>query len=525
MSTERGTRSRASGSKPIVRDRWKGSSTALGSKPLGARRSVRVARNMDDVRRKSIWIAIASGLVMALGLALVFWLSRGGESAPAADPLALRSSREALDESMRQFATDEPAAEESAAPASSAWSFAVVDHADAPIAGAELVHGERIVARSDARGRVALSSEAIGAEHAVPRAGWTVRHRHHRDARIDASKIGRIDRVTLDDPWPVLVHVRDASGKAVADAKCVLSDLQAKELVLVASAMSADAGNAALAEAPALGVMVSISAPGFEPYGRRLHANDDGDREVTAVLANAVDLRVRVSDAHGKRVAGARVEASYVIVSSSEIAPAAWSESTDEHGVAVLTSFPRTGRDMQFVAEADGYGSAIQVVSMNEGWAKTGVDLAFGPTAALHVHVHELDGTLRDAKPFVMYGSGGFGLPKGRVTSRPGVGEYTLEVCAGVTLNLFVDIGGATSGSVSGISVPEGETRDVDVVVPHHVALDVHVNAADGACGTGDLLTLTATDGRKGVPRAPAGMTGRGERVQGREPLAAKCCA
>jgi hypothetical protein len=488
---------------------------------------------MDDVRRKSIWIAVASGLVMVLGLALVFWLSRGGESAPAADPLALRSSREAIDEAMQQFATGEsaepdarePAAEESATPASPAWSFAVVDHADGPIADAELVHGERVVARSDARGRVALSSEAMGAEHAVPRVGWLVRHRRHRDARIDASQIGRIDRVTLDDPWPVLVHVRDANGKAIAGAKCVLSDLQARQFVLVASAMSDDAGDAAFDDVLAPGVMLSISAQGFEPYGRRLHANDDGDREVTAVLANAVDLRVRVTDAHGKRVAGARVEASYVIVSSSEIAPAIWSESTDEHGVAVLTNFPRTGRDMQFVAEADGYGSAIQVVSMNEGWAKTGVDLAFGPMAALHVHVHELDGTLRDAKPFVMYGTGGFGLPKGRVTSRPDVGEYTLEVCAGVTLNLFVDIGGATSGCVNGISVPEGETRDVDVVVPHHVALEVHVNAAEAACGTADWLTLTATDGRKGVPRAPPGMTGAGELLQYHAPLDARCRA
>jgi hypothetical protein len=469
---------------------------------------------MAAQRRNPAWVlGLASVLVIAIVASLVAFL-RGG--APAA-PIETRASKDASPIA-RDVAADAPApsepvvresaiSETKAATEPIAWSFDVVDKNAAAIAGAELVRGDRVLARSDSQGRIGVSARSLDVENTPRGIVWSVRHAHYRTQTLDAARIGRIERIVLADPWALVVHVRDADGSPLAGAACMLYEQRSRyERAEIARQETTAEGSAGFSDVVTNATVLRVRLNGFEPYERPLRANIESDREITVVLAKGVDFTVRVADSHQKRIANARVEAEYTRVSDSDVAPAVWDERTDEHGVAVLADFPRIGRSMQLHVTADGFAPAFESVPMNEGFAKTGVDVVLTPVGNLHVRVHEADGTQRAANLVVYYSGAAFGGHAGvPVKPAPGgvIGEYIVEVRPGVELRLVARMSGTCVAFASGLTLQEGETREVDLVVAHHVAVDVHATSPDGTCGASNTITLTSIDGHREVAAFP----------------------
>lgn len=481
--------------------------------------------NMRGKARQSVWI-LGLGAICALSaIALFVWLSRAGShpipvetgvdvaagrTSPAKatleKPTAAIDSEASTPSDARAAVLPEPT---STSPA--AWSFRVIDRAEKGIEGAELLRGDRVLARSDARGGVALGAQALDLEHTPRGVAWSVRHPRYRRTLIDSSRIGRIEYLVLDDPWHVVVHVRDEKGSAVGGATCALHDPNAEGVVELARAVTDSQGTAEFADVLAPVAALSISAKGFEPYLKHLRANDESDREVSAVLAPGVDLEVRVADSRGRPVSSAEVQASYISVAADVNPPASWLETTNEKGVVVLAGFPSKGRFMELTAQADGYSRAVSNFVMSALIAEKGIDLVLVPDAKLRVRVRESDGTPREATLGVYYADATFGASGGaRVTPTQGggVGDYTVLVRAKVELNLHAGIHGAAAGSVQGLLLQEGETRDVDVIVPRHVALDVRILGLESACLPSDVVTLTTLEDRRQAATGPPGRTG-----------------
>jgi hypothetical protein len=471
---------------------------------------------MTERRRNPIWIlGLAAALACAIVVSLVAFLRGAAPPSTVQAPIAHDAGSAPREIAPAPSAPDERAGREIATTERStisepaAWSFEVVDRHGTPIEGAELSRGDRVLARSSSLGRVSVGARALDVENAPSGLAWSVRHPGHRTCALDASRIGRIDRVVLDDPWPLVVHVQDASGAPLAGAECVLYELRASDYPEIARTASTPDGSARFDDIVVAAALLRVRSPGFEPYERRLRANDESDREVTVALSKGVDLRVRVTDAHMKPVSGAHVRASYEILSASEPAPATWDEVTNGQGAAVLANFPRAGRTMQLYVAAKGFLPAFESIAMNESFAVAGVDVVLPSIGSLHVRVHEADATQRAAVLRVYYGHGGFGghaADQAPVLPVPGggVGEYNVLVRAGVDLRLVAEIDGSSVAACDGLSVQEGETREVDLVVAHHVPLDVHAAALDGECKLSDTITLTATDGHQAFPAFPA---------------------
>jgi hypothetical protein len=471
---------------------------------------------MTDRGRKSTWIIALAAVLALAGLGALFLLGRDdsrsetvelGTARPEPKPSAERAT--ALSEPEARAPVREATAHESStAPASPAWSFVVVDGANQAVQDAELVRGDRSIARSNSDGGIAVGADLLDVEHAPRGLVWTVRRRGYRATSIDAGRIGRLDRVVLEAAWAVRVHVQDGTGLAVAGAGCILYTLGKAQYDEIARQTSDENGDASFDEVAASRVLLSIRAKGYEIQGKWLNASEASDREVF-VLRKGVDLEVRVMDGSGRRIGGAGVNAQYTLESrDSADGPAQWHEVTDARGVAVLASFPRVHAGMQLVVRAPGYLDHGETLAMTEDRARAGIDFVLAPVGHLHVRVHESDGTPREAK--VSTFSLSFQSSSQRFTSSQAtaIGEYDVDAATGVSLNVFAWIDGAASGCAKDVVVQEGETRDVDIVVPRHVALGVRASGGDGPCGKSDKVTVTAIDGRMGVPYGPAGVPG-----------------
>jgi len=469
--------------------------------------------------RKSAWVIGMAAMLAVAGITgLLFFVGRGAPKSAAVELGTVRDEPRATDdhklheESTAPLAASDaraPVHEAAAAIVAPAWSFVVVDRADKAIAGAELMRGDRAIARSDANGGIAIGADALDLEHAPSGLVWNVRHPGHRTASIDASRIGRIDRVVLDAAWPLHVHVQDGAGAAIASALCVLYVRGSRQYDEIARGTSDETGNVPFGDITVADAILATRAKGFEYNGRSLSASNAADRDVVVVLRSGIDLEVRVASSSGARISGAHLLAHYTVeAAESAFGPAHWDRTTNGEGVAVLESFPRVNHAMQLSVEAAGYTRHVEMLAMTEDRARSGLDVVLAAVGHLRVHVHESDGSPREASITSFAGSFESISRSPVPTARTAPGQYELDVVAGIALNVFAWIDGAPSGSASDVIVQEGESRDVDIVVPHHVALDVRAIGLDGACGKADKVTLAAVDGRMSVAYGPPGRAG-----------------
>jgi hypothetical protein len=467
---------------------------------------------------KSAWVIGVAAIFAVAGIAcLLLFVGRGAPKSPTVEFGTARDEHQAPedhklhDESAAPLAASDaraPVHEAAAAAVAPAWSFVVVDRAGQAIAEAELVRGEHVIARSNANGGMAIDADALDLEHAPRDLAWSVRHPGHRTASIDASRIGRVDRVVLDDAWPVHVHVQDGAGAAIANAQCVLYVHGARQYDEIARGTSDATGNVAFEDIAVASAILATRAKGFEYNGRSLSASNAADRDVVVVLRNGVDLEVRVASSSGARISGAHLIAHYTgEAAETASGPASWDRTTNGEGVAVLESLPRVNHAMQLSVDAAGYTRHVETLAMTDDRVRSGLDVVLAAVGRLRVHVHESDGAPREAS--ITSFAGTFEISRSPVpTARTAPGQYELDVVAGIALNVFAWIDGAPSGSASDVIVQEGESRDVDIVVPHHVALDVRAIGLDGVCGKADKVTLAAVDGRMSVAYGPAGLPG-----------------
>ena len=305
--------------------------------------------------------------------------------------------------------------------------------------------------------------------------------------------------------WSLDVRVTDSEGEPVADARCALhlrdDAHRFQELALLAS----DArGEALFPRITEESVTLTVAAPGYARWYHTAAALPGDTRRVVVALAPELPLDVLVTESWGAPIEGARVVAWTGTDAGTEACPCDWEVGTDPEGIGRLLGLAATAPALELRVEAPGHCTARRTV--RRGPSAEPVEIVLLRAGRFDVRVEDTTGRPLAAEVEVAAAAGMSGyeslgwleaLPLRISTDHQDRTHPVEGVPIGLALDVLARVAGAPVASAEGVVLAHGRERELVLVAPPHVSVEVRLADRDVR---GGRVTLDSTEGLRTLP-------------------------